>query len=127
MGWYTALKHSHMSLVVLSVILFNLRFFWRQIYPTKVLRRGIRIAPHIIDTLLLVTGVSVAIGLQLIPFFPQQWLGVKIVLLVFYIGFGMYAMKSSARGFQAIYSYLLAMLTIFLMAWLAVSKPILWT
>ncbi len=127
MGWYFFLKHLHISLVVISVLLLNLRFFWRQIYPSKMLRKSIRVAPHIIDSFLLLTGILLAVLLSLIPFVNVQWLGVKIVLLFFYIGFGMYALKSPIRSFLSIYSYIMAMLTIFLMVWLATSKPILWT
>ncbi len=127
MVWYPALKHSHIALVCISVILFNFRFFWRTIAPTKPLRKAVNIVQQAIDTVLLLTGVSMAVAMHFVPFVSAQWLGVKLVLLLFYIGFGIYAMHSKQRSFQAAYAYTLAMLAIFLMVWLATYKPILWT
>jgi hypothetical protein len=45
----------------------------------------VRIAPHVVDTLLLVLGVMMAYQLGISPF--SGWLGAKLLALLAYIGF----------------------------------------
>ena len=123
---YLGLKHSHVLLVVLSVCLFNLRYFMRALKPQQPLARLWRVLPHIVDTLLLLSGLGLIWMTGFIPMVNAQWLGLKLLLLLLYIGFGFYAMRSRPRRPQAIYSYVLAMLAIGLMVYLAWYKPILW-
>ncbi len=123
---YLGLKHSHVLLVVLSVCLFNLRYFMRVLKPQQPLARLWRVLPHIVDTLLLLSGLGLIWITGFIPMVNAQWLGLKLLLLLLYIGFGFYAMRSRPRRAQAIYSYVLAMLAIGLMVYLAWYKPILW-
>lgn len=51
-----------------------------------------RVLPHVVDTLLLGTGVALALLSAQYPF-VQSWLTAKIVALVIYIGLGMVALK----------------------------------
>lgn len=125
-AYYTAMKHSHLLFVVITIILLNFRFFWKQIAPAKPLHKIFRIIPHINDTLLLISGVLMAYTVKFIPFVNANWLGLKIVLLIAYIGFGMIAIKSPARSSKAFIGYALSMLTIIIMIYLAIAKPLLW-
>ena len=60
-------------------------------------RRWVRIAPHVIDTLLLAFGIALAVQLSISPL-VHGWLAAKIVGLIAYIGFGVMAMRASARS-----------------------------
>lgn len=125
MAYYTALKHSHLLFVVITLVLLNFRFFWKQLAPQKSLHKIFRIIPHINDTLLLITGAIMAYSVKFIPFGNANWLGVKLILLVFYIGFGLIAIKAPARSNKAIIGYVLSMLSVAGIIHLAMAKPLL--
>ena len=57
--------------------------------------KWVRIAPHVIDTLLLVCGITLAVQLSLSPL-SNGWLMAKIVGLLVYIGFGVITMRASS-------------------------------
>lgn len=88
---YIAVKHLHVTCVVLSISLFSLRGMlqwsgkpWRQ-------HRWLRILPHINDTVLL--GAALWMVFQLPPGTPLNWVAAKIVALLGYIIFGKYALS----------------------------------
>lgn len=123
-AYYTALKHSHLLFVVITILLFNVRFFWKQWAPQNSPHKIFRIIPHINDTLLLITGAMMAYTVKFIPFVNANWLGIKLILLMGYIAFGILAIKAPARSSKAITNYILSMLTIGLMMYLAIAKPL---
>ena len=55
-------------------------------------QRWVKIAPHIIDTILLVSAIALVIWSHQYPG-QLAWLSAKTVALVLYIGFGMVALK----------------------------------
>lgn len=88
---YLALKHIHVTLVVISVLFFILRFFWRSMDAQISKQKWVKIAPHIIDTLLLVSIVALVWqGLML----GSAWYMNKTVGLIGYIVFGIIAMRA---------------------------------
>ena len=126
MNTYLILKHSHVLLVVLTFILFNIRYGLRLALPQKPLPRWLKIVPHINDTLLLLSGLGLMHITRWKPFGNAPWLGVKLVLLLLYIGWGVVAIKSTPRTGKSLFAYVMAMLCIMTMALLAVYKPVLW-
>ncbi|MDO3382220.1 SirB2 family protein [Gilvimarinus algae] len=93
---YMALKHSHLLLVVLSIGLFFLRFIAREAGARFTQAKFFKIAPHIIDTCLLATGIGLVIVVGY-PLWPVNWLSVKILLVIAYIVCGIIAMKATSR------------------------------
>ncbi|MFT0546599.1 SirB2 family protein [Allopusillimonas ginsengisoli] len=86
---YLLIKHVHVTAVTLSILLFVLRSYWSVIGSDKLKSKIVRILPHIIDTILLVAGVTLAAVIG-----PEQpWILAKIVGLLFYIGVGTVAIK----------------------------------
>lgn len=126
-AYYTAMKHSHLLFVVITLALFNFRFFWQQLTPSQPLHKIFKVIPHINDTLLLITGAMMAYTVKYIPFANANWLGTKLILLVAYIGFGFMAIKSPARSSKAFLGYGLSMLSVGIMIYLAIAKPLLWS
>lgn len=90
---YLAVKHAHMSFAVLSGALFALRGAWMLGGSAMLHKRWVRIAPHIVDTLLLVSALSMVFWSGQYPF-AQAWLGAKVVALVVYIALGTVALKT---------------------------------
>jgi uncharacterized membrane protein SirB2 len=91
---YLALKHLHMTLALLTFISFFIRGIWMWQSSPLLHKRLIRILPHIIDTLLLISAFVLAFHLRLTPG-ENPWLMAKIVALVIYIGLGIVAFKHS--------------------------------
>ncbi|MHB0985396.1 MAG: SirB2 family protein [Sulfuricella sp.] len=89
---YSLLKALHISCVITSYTLFFLRGFLtlREIKIPR--QRWIRILPHAVDTLLLVSAIALAFTIHQYPF-VNNWLTAKVVGLVLYIGLGSVALK----------------------------------
>lgn len=89
---YLAIKHLHISCAALSGSLFLLRGFWMLYAPAMLQRRWIRITPHLIDTLLLASALTLVFWSGQYPF-VQSWLSAKVIALLLYIGLGSIALK----------------------------------
>ena len=57
------------------------------------------------------------------PFGNADWLGVKLLLLLVYIGIGVVAIKSTPRSGRANAGYALCMVCVLVMIYLARYKP----
>jgi len=87
------IKHLHLTFVLLSICSFVGRVILSEIRPGFLKMKALKIAPHVIDTVLLITGITLV--------FQGQWLAAeygwiigKIVALLGYIGFGVMTMHS---------------------------------
>ncbi len=115
---YFGIKLLHIFLLIFSVILFEFRFFikvFRGVRPEGLLK----VAPHVIDSLLLLSGVYLLM-LGGLSFLEEPWLQVKLVALVLYIGFGLVAMKKT--GSTAHIGFILATVTVIYMVMTAITK-----
>ena len=72
------LKHLHMTIADISILLFTFRFVLMLAQSKKLEAKWLKIAPHVIDTLLLVFGISLAVQLSLNPV-EHTWLLEKIL------------------------------------------------
>ncbi|HTF97566.1 MAG TPA: SirB2 family protein [Cellvibrio sp.] len=90
---YLALKHLHLTFVVLSLLLFFIRGIWLFTKSGMLTRKWVKILPHIISTFLLVSGIVLAVHLSMSPG-SQPWLMAKIVALIAYIALGVAAFKT---------------------------------
>jgi len=89
---YLALKTLHTLFAFLTLSGFLLRGYWL-LRNSPLLRHKIaRIAPHVIDTLFLASGIALIVAINL-SVMQSPWLLAKLVGLVVYIGLGMVAMR----------------------------------
>lgn len=107
---YLWLKHLHLSSVVLSGTGFLLRGLWMLLDSPMLQRRWVRIAPHLIDTLLLGSAIAMAVLSGQYPF-AQSWLTAKVVGLLIYIGCGTVALKRGRTKAQRAAFFVIALLT----------------
>lgn len=121
---YPIVKHSHLLFVVITVILFNLRFWLRTARPARPVPKALRFLPHINDTLLLLTGIALIFLTRYTPFGNANWLGVKLILVVVYIFLGMFCLKSPPRSGKWWLGYTLSMACLGIIYWLATYKPL---
>ncbi|MDO5357245.1 MAG: SirB2 family protein [Conchiformibius sp.] len=119
-AFYLPTKHSHLLFIALSIILFNLRFWLRTAKPARPLPKVLNILPHINDTLLLCSGMLLA---AIAKFSLSGWLGLKLLLVVAYIGCGFVCMKRPPRHAASYAAYAVCMLLIAAVIYLARSKP----
>ena len=89
---YLAIKHLHMTCAALSGSFFFIRGIWMLLDSPQLQRRWVKIAPHIIDTLLLVSALTMAVWSGQYPF-AQNWLTAKLLALIAYILLGTVALK----------------------------------
>lgn len=89
---YTAFKHIHLLTVALSFGLFALRGIWMLLDSDKLQKRWVKIVPHMIDTLLLVSAIGLMIQLQQYPL-TSGWVTAKLLGLIAYIVLGTVALK----------------------------------
>jgi len=89
---HATLKLLHQLCALLSISGFVLRGGLMLADSPRLRQRWMRTWPHVIDTLLLATGLWMAINLQLHPG-NSPWLTAKLVALLAYIGLGFVALR----------------------------------
>ncbi|STZ76548.1 SirB2 family protein [Bergeriella denitrificans] len=119
---YLIVKHSHIFFVAVTILLFNIRFFLLRARPDKQLAGIWKALPHLNDTMLLFTALWLMKLTHLTPF-NSPWLAVKIVLLLVYIGLGMTMMRARARSGRFYGAYVLAMVCVAVIIYMARFKP----
>lgn len=89
---YLALKHLHITAVLLSGTGFFLRGLLMLGDSPVLTRRWLKVAPHVVDTVLLGSAIAMAVMSAQYPF-VQPWLTAKFFGLLAYILLGMMALK----------------------------------
>ena len=89
---YLPLKYAHLAFAVASFSGFMLRGFWMMSGSTLLDHRAVRIVPHAVDTLFLVTGIALVLQLSL-PVMQSPWLLAKLTGLVVYVVLGTIALR----------------------------------
>jgi uncharacterized membrane protein SirB2 len=89
---YYTLKHFHMGCAAVSGSLFLLRGVWMLRASPSLQQRWVKVAPHLVDTLLLGSAITLAAWSGQYPF-VQGWLTAKVVALLGYIVLGTIALK----------------------------------
>jgi uncharacterized membrane protein SirB2 len=117
----TVLKHLHMTVAVISILLFTFRFALTLVNSEKLTLKWLKIAPHIIDTLLLGLGIALAAKLAINPA-EQLWLAEKLFAVVAYIFTGYYTLKLARNRAMQVIGFLGAMGWVMLIVRIAMSK-----
>lgn len=111
---FPPLKTLHILFVTGSYSLFFLRGIW-SLHDLIIMRqRWIKIVPHVVDTLLLISATALAFSIHQYPFM-DAWLTAKISGLLLYVGLGFVALDNSRTrairlsawlAAQAIFAYI---------------------
>lgn len=109
---YQVLKYVHVGTIILSISGFVLRGYWAFRGSPRLENRLVRILPHVIDTVLLVSGAMLVYVLRL-NFMYQGWLLTKFALLIGYIILGSIALRPG-RSFELRQSAFAAAVFVFL-------------
>lgn len=122
MDTYSLLKMLHVGLALVSGLGFAMRGFIRLVLQRPLAHPLVRLGPHLVDTLLLASGIALWTLLRLAPW-AAGWFGLKLVLIVVYIGLGITAFRVRDPG-RAVLAFIAALLVFVTIAWLALYKPI---
>jgi uncharacterized membrane protein SirB2 len=118
---YAAIKMIHVSSVVISYLLFSLRSIWMMRGSAVLKQRWVKITPHVVDTVLLVSAITLAIWLQQDPL-HDSWLSAKVAGLFAYIGLGMMALRFGKTLKTRILAWIAAQAAFFYIVLVAVTK-----
>jgi len=117
------IKTIHVTCVVLSFTGFFIRGIWMLIDSPLLRQRWVKTAPHIIDTLLLVSAIILAVQMRFSPL-EQPWLMAKIIALLVYIGAGMVALRFGRSKRERLFAWLFGLATILYIVSVAYSKSV---
>jgi uncharacterized membrane protein SirB2 len=117
---YVGVRDLHVGAVVLSITLFVVRAAWRQRAPQRLQQKWVRIVPHVIDTVLLLSGIWLA--WQLGAAGVRGWLPAKLVALVLYVVLGTVALKRGRTSAVRLAAAVAAVATFAYIASVAVTK-----
>lgn len=89
---YSLVKHVHLTTIGITLALFVLRGVWMMTGSARLQARWVRVVPHVNDTLLLASGLGLAVMLGQYPL-VDGWLTAKFFGLLAYIVLGTVALK----------------------------------
>ena len=124
---YLAVKHIHLFCILTSLMFFIMRGSWALYCPDKLQQKWIKVIPHIVDTFLLLSGLTMAFLLQQYPF-VDHWLTAKVLALCLYIGLGSAVIKGNFSTPLKLLAFLAAISTFIYIVSVAMShSPQPWT
>ena len=100
---YLTLKHLHITCVIISGLGFFLRGVGAMLDSPLIRQRWVRTVPHVVDTVLLASAISMAVLTAQYPF-VQSWLTAKVLGLLVYILCGVMALRQgSSKRSRAVF------------------------
>ena len=118
---FSLLKQLHLSTIALTLALFVLRGVWMMRESPRLHASWVRIVPHLNDTLLLASGISLAILTRQYPLL-NGWLSAKLFALILYIVLGTIALKRGQTQGQRIAAWIAALLVFCHMVSVAITR-----
>jgi len=102
---YPAVKHLHLTLIAVSVLFFVVRFVLHLRQSALMGKKVFKVAPHVIDTFLLLSGLVLCFMIKQYPF-VDPWLTEKIGAVVAYIALGVIAIKANRNKLFKVFAFL---------------------
>ena len=118
---YLTLKSIHVSSVALSYLLFVTRGVWMMRDSPLLAHRAVRIAPHVVDTVLLASAVMMAVLSRQYPF-EASWLTAKVLALIVYVGLGTIALKRGSTRRVRVVAWIAAQLVFAYIVVVAITR-----
>ncbi len=115
------IKVLHITAALFSISGFIIRGIWMMAESNKLQQKWVKIVPHVIDTVLLLSAITLAIKLSINPI-EQAWLMNKIIALLVYIGLGMVALRFGRNLLQRKIAWILAIVVFIYILFVALTK-----
>lgn len=119
---YLSLLILHKTTVLLSIVGFFARGIGHLFNQGWVSKKPAKILPHVIDTLLLVSAISL-VAMSAFSF-TDSWIVAKIIGLIGYILFGLMAFRFAKTRVQKALYWLIALVIVFYIVAVAVHKVV---
>lgn len=118
---YTVVKTAHVTCALVAYLLFFSRGYWMFSNPERLEAAWVRVVPHVVDSLLLVSAIGLVVVTHQYPG-ALTWLNVKIVCLFLYIGLGMAAFRFCQTRRSKFIAWALAQAVFLYIAVVAVTR-----
>lgn len=120
----TAIIHLHGLFVAISLLGFVTRGYWMLRECPLLQARWVKIAPHIIDTLLLLTALWAAWVLFWSNGVHPAFLTVKIIGLIAYIVLGTIALKRGKNKMIRFAAFVAALVVFLYLVWISMTMQV---
>ncbi|MBD1565679.1 SirB2 family protein [Vibrio sp. S12_S33] len=91
---YEGLKHFHLLTIGISALLLSVRYGLMMANSAWLQHPFLKRFPHIVDSLLLLSGIALVVMSGFIPFTPAApWMTTKLTCVLTYIALGFFALK----------------------------------
>lgn len=117
------IKSIHVLCALISITGFIYRGSLKIMQSDKLQQKWLKIAPHVVDSLLLASAIYLVIAGQNYPVF-FNWVSAKITALLLYIAFGLVALRFSKTRNTAIIGFVLALCSFAYIVYVANTKQI---
>ncbi|QFU24002.1 SirB2 family protein [Shewanella eurypsychrophilus] len=118
---YPAIKHVHLTFIAASVLFFLVRFVLHMRQSPIMDKKLVKIAPHVIDTLLLLSGLTLCFIIKQYPFI-DPWLTEKFTAVIAYIILATISLKANKGKLFKVFAALGAIAWVVYAAKLAMFK-----
>ncbi|KIO37579.1 MULTISPECIES: SirB2 family protein [unclassified Shewanella] len=118
---YPAIKHIHLTLISVSVLFFIVRFVLHLKQSAIMDKKFVKIAPHVIDTFLLLSGLTLCFIIKQYPL-QDAWLTEKIGAVIAYIFLAAISLKANRNKLFKTFAALGALAWVMYAAKLAMFK-----
>lgn len=120
---YTSMKHVHLLAIALSVLFLTVRYILMMMDSPLLNKKFFKVTPHIVDTVLLISGIALIFITGFIPFTAAgAWLTEKISCVLVYIALGFVALKLGRGKVIRTVAFLGALGWLYWAAQLAITK-----
>ena len=118
---YETIKLVHVTSAMISITGFFVRGLWMLADSPLLHERWVRIAPHVVDTVLLASAIYLAVTIQQYPG-VNSWLTAKVVGLVAYVVLGSIGLKRGRTRSVRVLAWLAALATFAYIVGVALSR-----
>jgi uncharacterized membrane protein SirB2 len=123
---YAWIKALHVGSVALSYCGFVARGMLMIRASPLIGARWVRVAPHVVDTVLLASAIALAVMSRQYPF-VEPWLTAKVLALILYIGLGTFALRRGRTMRSRVGAWIAAQAVFLYMVAVAVTRsPLVW-
>jgi uncharacterized membrane protein SirB2 len=105
---YLTLKMLHMTCAILSIAGFTLRGILKLQGSALIEKKFFKVAPHIVDTVLLVSAVALTFLIGQYPL-ADAWLTAKVIGLLLYIALGLVTLRFARTQPLRLLAFVLAL------------------
>lgn len=120
-AYFPQIKTVHVVCAAVSISLFTSRGVW-VIASGRGIWHWLRVAPHIVDTVLLGSGLTLAFLIRQYPFLNSDWLTAKVIGLIVYVALGVVVFRGPRSPFLRATAGLMALLVFAYIVSVAFSK-----